>query len=69
MSAYHDDHSTETAFLEVIIDLFLSIMNGNISVVALLDFSSGFDHAIHTHIIHTEFGFTDTVYQCVFLPY
>ena len=65
-SAYHPGHSTETALLRVVNDLFLSLNNGNISVLALLDFSSAFgtiDHPILVHRIHTDFGFTDTVHQ------
>ena len=59
------DH-TETALLKVVNDLFLSLNKGNISVLALLDFSSAFhtiDHTILVHRLHTDFGFTDTVLQ------
>ena len=59
-------HSTETALLKVVNDLFLSLSKGNISVLALLDFSSTFDtidHPILVHRLHTDFGFTDTVLQ------
>ena len=59
-------HSTETALLKVVNDLFLSLKKGNISVLALLDFSSAFDtidHTILVHRLHTDFGFTDTVLQ------
>ena len=41
-------------------------MQGNISVLALFDFSSAFDtidHTILVHRLHTDFGFTDTVLQ------
>ena len=65
-SAYRPGHSTETALLKVVNDLFLSINKGNISVLALLDFSSAFDtidHSILVHRLHTDFGFTDTVLQ------
>ena len=65
-SAYCPGHSTETAFLKVVNDLFLSLNKGNMSVLALLDFSSAFDtidHPIHVHRLHTDFGFTDTVLQ------
>ena len=65
-SAYRPGHSTETALLKVVNDLFLSLNKGNISVLALLDFSSAFDtidHAILVHRLHTDFGFTDTVLQ------
>ena len=37
-SAYRPAHSTETALLKVVNDLFLSLNKGNISVLALLDF-------------------------------
>ena len=65
-SAYRPGHSTETALLKVVNDLFLSLNKGNISVLDLLDFSSEFDtidHTILVHRLHTDFGFTDTVLQ------
>ena len=65
-SAYRPGHSTETALLEVVNDLYLSLNKGNISVLALLDLSSAFDtidHPILVHRLHTDFGFTDTVHQ------
>ena len=46
--------------------MFLSLSKGNISVLALLDFSSAFDTIDHTILdccLHTDFGFTDTVLQ------
>ena len=60
-SAYRPGHSTETALLKVVNDLFLSLNKGNISVLALLDLSSAFDtidHPILVHRLHTDFGFT-----------
>ena len=65
-SAYRPGHSTETALLKVVNDLFLSLIKDNISVLALLDFSSVFDsidHPILVHRLHTDFGLTDTVHQ------
>ena len=65
-SAYRPGHSTETALLKVVNDLLLSLSKGNISVLALLDFSSAFDtidHPIVVHRLHTDIGFTDTVLQ------
>ena len=65
-SAYRPGHCTETALQKVVNDLFLSLDKGNISVLALLDFSSAFDiiyHPILVHRQHTDFGFTDTVLQ------
>ena len=44
----------------------LSLNKGNISVLALIDFSSAFDtidNPILVHRLHTDFGFTDTVLQ------
>ena len=55
-SAYRPGHSTETALLKVVNDLFLSLSKDNISVLALLDFSSAFDtfdHSIIVHRLHT----------------
>ena len=65
-SAYRPGHSTETVLLKVVNDLFLSLNKGNISALALLDFSSAFDTidpSILVHRLHTDFGFTDTVLQ------
>ena len=65
-SAYGPGPSTETALLKVVNDLFLSHIKDNISVLALIDFSSAFDtidHTIHVHRLHTDFRFTDTVLQ------
>ena len=65
-SANRPCHSTETALQKVVDDLCLSLNKGNISVLALLDFSSAFDTidlSILVHHLHTEFGFTDTVLQ------
>ena len=65
-SAYHPGHSTETAPLKVVDDLFLSLNKGDISVLAMLDFSLAFDtidHPILVHRLHTDIVFTDTVLQ------
>ena len=65
-SSYRPGHSTETALLKVVDDLFLSPNKGNLSVLALLDFSSAFDtidHPILVHRLHSDFEFTDTVLQ------
>ena len=65
-SAHSPGHSTETALLKVVNDLFLSPKKGNISVLSLLDISSAFDtidHRIPVHRLHTDFVFTDTVLQ------
>ena len=57
-SAYRPGLSTEAALLKVANDVFHSLDKGNISVLALLEFSSAFDHSIHAHRLHTDFGFT-----------
>ena len=65
-SAYRPGHSTETTLLKVENDLFLSLSKSNISVLALLDFSTAFDtidHPILVHRLHTDFEFTDAVLQ------
>ena len=65
-SAYRPGHSTETALLNVVNDLFLSLNKGNISVLDLLEFSSAFDTIDHpwlVHRLHTDFRFTDTFLQ------
>ena len=65
-SANRPGHSTETALLKVVKDLFLSLNKGNIYVLALIDFSSAFDTIDHTILLqrlHTDFVFTDTVLQ------
>ena len=52
--------------LKVVDDLFRSLSKGNISVLALLEFSSALDKidkSIIVHRLHTDFGFTDTVLQ------
>ena len=65
-SAHRPGHSTEAALLKVVTDLFFSLDKGNISVQALLDFSSAFDtidHPILVHRLHTDLRFTDAVLQ------
>ena len=65
-TAYRPGHNTETPLLKVVNDLFLSLDKGNISVLALLDFSSAFDtidHTILVHRLHTDIRFTYTVLQ------
>ena len=67
-SAYRLGHRTETALLKDVNDLFLSLNQGNISVLILLEFSSAFDtidHLILAYRLNTDFGFTDTVLQWI----
>ena len=61
-SACHPGRITKAAFLNVFHNLFLSLSKGNISVLALLDFSASFDtidHATLVHRLRSDFGFTD----------
>ena len=63
-TANRPGHSTETALLKVVDELFISLYRDNISALALLDFSSAFDtidHSIIVHRLHSDFGFTDIV--------
>ena len=63
-SAYRPGHSTETALLKVVNDLFLSL--NYMSAMAMLVFSSTLDttdNFILVHRLHTDIGFTDTVLQ------
>ena len=65
-SAYRPGHSTETAFLKVVNDLFIFLNKGNISILALIDFYSAFDtidHPTLVHRLHTDLRFTDAVLQ------
>ena len=65
-SAYRPGHSTETALLKVFNDLFLFLNKGNMSLLALLDFSLSFgtiDHPIHVHRLHILF-----LYFCLSPP-
>ena len=65
-SACCPGHSTETALLNVVDDLLISLSKGNISVLALHDICSAFDkieNPILAHPLHTDFGYTDTVLQ------
>ena len=58
--------STLYRTVRIVNDLFLSLNKGNISVLALLYFSSAFDtidHTILVHRLHTDFGFTYTALQ------
>ena len=65
-SAYLPGNSTETALLKAVYDLFLSLSKGNISVLALHDFSSAFgtiDHPILVHRLNADLEYTDAVMQ------
>lgn len=63
-SAYRKCHSTETALLRVVNDLFQASDSGRVSILSLLDLSAAFDtidHAILKMRLHTTFGCSGTV--------
>ena len=62
-SAYRKFHSTETALLSVQNDLLISMDNGHISALLLLDLSAAFDtvdYDILFHRLETWFGISNT---------
>ena len=64
LSADHPGYSTDKHVLKVTNDLFLSLIKGNMCVLALHDFLSAFDtidHFLLVHHLHIELGFTDAV--------
>ena len=59
-------HSTETSLLKTVNDLFLSLNEDSMSMLALLEFSSAFDtidHSILERTLHTDSRLTDTFLQ------
>ena len=60
------NYSTETALLKIVNYPFLSLNNGDMSILDLPDFSTAFDitdHSILVHCLHTDFEFTDSDLQ------
>ena len=67
-SAYRPGHSTETALLKIVNDLLLSLDDGNVFLLALLDLSAAFDtidHSISLHRLHHDFGIQGTAHDCL----
>ena len=63
-SSYCPGHNIEEAFLNDVNDLFLCLIKCNMSILALIGFSSAFntiDNYILVHCFYIAFGFTDTV--------
>ena len=63
-SAYRAGHSTETALIKIVNDLLMSIDEGKVSVLTLLDLSAAFDtidHKILLSRLEHVFGVSGTV--------
>ena len=63
-SAYHRNHSTETALLRVQNDMLLALDGGNEVLLVLLDYSAAFDTIDHSILIwrlENRFGISGTV--------
>ena len=50
-SAYRRHHSTETAVLKVVSDIWMAIDRGNVAILLLLDMSAAFDAMDHNILI------------------
>ena len=67
-SAYKSGHSTETALLRVVNDLFCFIDEGNVSLLTMLDLSAAFDtidHDILFQRLSSHFGINDKVLRWI----
>jgi len=53
-SAYRPHHSTETAVLKVLADIFLALDSGNLVMLTLLDLSAAFDSVDHNTSVGCE---------------
>ena len=67
-SAYRQHHSTETALLATLDNIYRSSDNGKPSVLISLDLSAAFDmidHNLLSSRLHTSFGITGTALQFI----
>ena len=65
-SAYQSGHNTETALLNIVNALLLSLDEGHVSLLALLDRSAAFDaidHSILLHRLSHDFGIHGTALE------
>ena len=67
-SAYHANHSTETALLKVLPDILQAVDSGDLAVLALLDFFAAFDTVDHETLLHRLkklYGLGGHVHDCI----
>ena len=65
-SGYRQGHSTETAVLRVLSDIFQAVDNGDLAALVLLDLSAAFDtvdHSILLRRLHQTFRINDTAHK------
>jgi len=61
---YRAHHSTKTAMLKVMGDIFLALDSGNLALLSLLDLSAAFDTVDHDTLLRrlqTSYGFDGIV--------
>ena len=69
-SAYHEDHSTETALLRVKTDIMKASDKGKVVCLVLLDFSAAFDTVddeVLLHRLEQDYSITDTAIKWIHL--
>jgi len=67
-SAYRKNHSTETAVLKVITDVFRAADRGEVTLLCLLDLSAAFDTVDHDILLarlQMSFGVHGTALSCL----
>jgi len=65
-SGFRHYHSTKTAVLRVLSDIFQAVDNGDLAALVLLDLSAAFDtvdHSILLQSLHQTFGMKDTAHK------